>query len=100
MKRRPTIAFALLATSFAVLWALRPAPSQQPPAAPRDAPYHATDMSKPQGSEGDSRSKSRFAVVPIPHKASFAGLVKISILPSSISILGPRYGQRILVEAT
>jgi hypothetical protein len=98
MKRRNTLVFALIAASFAVLWALVPAPSQQPAGARSDAPYHATDMSKPQGSGGSSTTKGRLAVVPISHKSSVAGLEKISILPSSISLLGPRYGQRILVE--
>jgi len=96
MKRRTT--FALLAASFAVLWVLLPAASQQPSVGRSDSPYHATDMSKPQESSGDSTTKGRLAAVPVAHKSSLAGLLKISILPSSISILGPRYGQRILVE--
>ena len=98
MKRRTTLSFALLASSFAVLWTLLPAPSQQPAGARSDAPYHATDMSKPHESVSVSTTKGRLAAVPIAHKSSLAGLSKISILPSSISILGPRYGQRILVE--
>ena len=33
-------------------------------------------------------------------KPSLAGLSKIEILPASISIMGPRYNQRLLVEGT
>jgi hypothetical protein len=98
MNRRISLAFALPAASFAVLWALLPAPSQQPSAARSDAPYHPADMSKPQGSGAASTNKGRLAVVPMAHKSSLAGLQKIAIIPSSISVLGPRYGQRILVE--
>ena len=63
MKRRTT--FALLAASFAVLWVLLPAASQQPSVGRSDSPYHATDMSKPQESSGDSTTKGRLAVVPV-----------------------------------
>ena len=70
------------ATSFAVLWVLLPAASQQPSVGRSDSPYHATDMSKPQESSGDSTTKGRLAAVPVAHKSSLAGLLKISILPS------------------
>jgi hypothetical protein len=66
-----------------------------PPPAKSDAPYHQTDMSKPEGSA--SRSEKQ-AAMPTPHKTSLLGLAKISILPETVAITGPHYGQRIVVE--
>jgi hypothetical protein len=54
-------------------------------------------MSKPQGSPSQS-SKEKQPAVSTPHKPSLLGLGKISILPSSVSITGPHYGQRVVVE--
>jgi Protein of unknown function (DUF1553)/Protein of unknown function (DUF1549)/Bacterial Ig-like domain (group 2) len=72
----------------------------QTPAQPRsDAPYHATDMSKPQGGS-TSISKPNLAPASSARKSSLVGLTKIAILPFSISIAGPHYSQRLLVEGT
>ena len=73
----------------------------QPAAAQHtDAPYHATDMSKPEtGSTAAVNRKSPVAASN-PHRAPPAALVKIEILPTSLSIAGPHYGQRLLVEGT
>ena len=65
-----------------------------------DVPYHATDMSKPEaGSTSGVRGKSP-AAVSGPQKPSLVGLVKIELLPAALSIAGPHYAQRLLVEGT
>jgi hypothetical protein len=75
------------------------APSQPAAANRSDAPYHATDMSKPLGGSA-SVSKQNLVSASNAHKSSLVGLAKIAILPSSISIAGPHYSQRLLVEGT
>ncbi len=65
-----------------------------------DAPYHATDMSKPEAETNSTANRKPPAAAPDPHKGSLIGLVKMEILPSTISIAGPHYAQRLLVEGT
>src|ERR1700675_3996979 len=85
-----------IAVPYSFLWLAR----GQTPSQPRsDAPYHATDMSKPQGGS-TSISKQNPAPASSARKSSLIGLTKIAILPSSISIAGPHYSQRLLVEGT
>ncbi len=49
---------------------------------------------------GKSMSKKLNAATATPHSSSLVSLTRIEILPSSISIMGPRYSQRLLVEGT
>src|SRR5579863_1185508 len=100
MNCRKTIALALFSAPIALACAYLEAPSQSLPAARSDAPYHTTDMSKSPSAAGASSAKTTSGKAATASKSSLATLVKISILPSSISITGPRYGQRILVEGT
>jgi hypothetical protein len=77
------------------------APSQSPTmSSSKDAPYHQSDMSKPENSY--SSSKTKRPVEPVAAHASYpkSALTKIEILPSSISLVGPRYDQRLVVEGT
>jgi len=74
------------------------APSQTSAGTSSDASYHHAGMSKPKGTQASSGTH-RAAV--ISHKNDLpSALTKIEILPSSISIKGPHYGQRLLVEGT
>jgi hypothetical protein len=74
------------------------APSPPPPAARSDVPYHQTDMSKPQQESASRSGREKPSPISASHKPSLLGLAKISILPSSLSITGPHYGQRVVVE--
>jgi hypothetical protein len=73
----------------------------QPAAAQHtDAPYHATDMSKPETGSNSAVNRKSPVAASNPHGSPPAALVKIEILPTSLSIAGPHYGQRLLVEGT
>ena len=95
MKMRNTLPVIALVGAFALLGAglfLAEAHSQasaQGPAAPTSGAAH------PQAVVG----KASIASAGHP-RPSLAGLTRIEILPSSISIMGPRYNQRLLVEGT
>jgi hypothetical protein len=97
MELRKLLLLVVLAGGCAVSVVLMPGQAPSPPAPRSDAPYHQTDMSKPEGSASRSSSEKQPAVQ-TPHKTSLLGLGKISILPATISITGPHYGQRIVVE--
>src|SRR5580692_7009928 len=97
MEPRKLLLFAVLIGGCAVpIAVLSVAKGQAPPKA-SDTPYHQSDMSKPQGSISQTSSEKQPAVS-TSHKPSLLGLAKISILPSSVSITGPHYGQRVVVE--
>ena len=100
MNRRKTIALALFSAPIALACAFLEAPSQAPPSERKDTPYHANDMTKPRSAGGAPSPQAGLRKVATASKPSLATLVKISLLPSSVSITGPRYGQRILVEGT
>ena len=65
-----------------------------------DTPYHSTDMTKPDEAGRSIPSKENPAPAKSTKAASLGTLAKIEILPSSISIEGPRYSQRLIVEGT
>jgi hypothetical protein len=101
MTMRNMLLFTALVAAFALLGAglfLAETPSQ----------VSAQTQAKP--AIGGSHSRSAAASTPPARKAStaaavhpgqsLASLTRIEILPSSISILGPRYNQRLLVEGT
>src|ERR1700691_1663914 len=91
-----------LAVGFTVSCALPGSMAGQTPSSPaerspNDSQYHSADMSK-SASGGIASSKT--APTANQGSSSLALLAKIAILPSSISITGPRYSQRLLVEGT
>jgi hypothetical protein len=73
-------------------------PSGQTPteATQRDIPYHPAEMLKTEHVASPS-DKPKSAALRV---SSLATLARIEILPSSIAIHGPHYGQRLLVEGT
>jgi Protein of unknown function (DUF1549)/Protein of unknown function (DUF1553)/Bacterial Ig-like domain (group 2) len=88
MARRNTIlvltgAFGLLGASLFL--------AQAPPAVSAQSHPPAVASSKP----GTSKASITAA---LPGRHSLVGLTRIEILPTSISIMGPRYSQRVLVE--
>jgi hypothetical protein len=105
MKLRNALLLAALTTAFTVPYVIRASqadqsPPQHSPRARSDAPYHSTDMSKPDGA--GSSLKAKKLTTPVADHSSYppAALTKIEILPSSISIAGPRYSQLLVVEGT
>lgn len=93
------IGIALLVGSTFVLSVLScPAAGQtlaSRPPAQKDAPYHPPGFLKPPDDEKPAPRKRAS-----PALTSLATLTKIAILPSSVSITGPHYSQRLLVEGT
>jgi len=68
---------------------------------PKDALYHQSDMSKPGDTEtAAAKAKRAQALVAAHPSYPKSALTKLEILPSSTSILGPRYTQRLVVEGT
>jgi hypothetical protein len=65
-----------------------------------DVPYHPMNMAKPAVEATSSTGTIKSPPAVSSRVPSLATLVKIEILPSSISILGPRYSQRLLIEGT
>jgi hypothetical protein len=102
MELRKLLLFALLTFGCTVPTVILPVAKGQAPSPPppvrSDAPYHQTDMSKPQQESASRTSSEKLPAVSASHKPSLLGLAKISILPSSVSITGPHYGQRVVVE--
>ena len=90
MTKRNTIlvltgASALLGTSLFL--------AQAPPAVSAQSHAPAVVSSKP----GAGKASITAA---LPARQSLAGLTRIEILPTSISIMGPRYSQRVVVEGS
>src|SRR5258707_208818 len=101
MRTRNTLLVIALASAFTLLGAclfLAETPSQ------------ASAQSQAKPAMGAATPQAVVASKPVARKASTAaavhpsqslpGLTRIEILPSSISIMGPRYNQRLLVEGT
>ncbi len=75
-----------------------------------ETPSHVSAQSQATPATGAAHTHAATAARAVVGKASIAaaahpnpslvGLTKIEILPSSISIMGPRYNQRLLVEGT
>ena len=105
MGPRKLLLLVALIGGFMAPYAILGSPAGQTPTppvgrAPGDTPYHVEDMSKPAGEGKSSANNSKPLPAAIPHISSLATLSRIEILPSSISIMGPRYSQRLLVEGT
>ena len=84
-----TGAFTLLGASLFLAQTPSHTSAQSPAKPVSGAPY-------PQAAVASTAHKAST----VHSKQSLAGLTKIEILPSSISIMGPRYNQRLLVEGT
>ena len=69
---------------------------------PAQEPYHRTEMREAQTAGQSSVSQAASPLHPFAAHSTFKGvaLSRIEVLPTSISILGPRYTQRVVVEAT
>jgi hypothetical protein len=65
------------------------------PPAHNDAPYHPPGFLKPTDAANSPANKHAN-----PPLTSLATLTKIAILPSSVSITGPHYNQRLIIEGT
>lgn len=94
-------AFLLAAIMTAVTLPLTIRASQNEPAPPparKDTPYH---QAQTKGEESAS-VKPRQHLAPVADHVSYpkTALTKIEILPAAISILGPHYQQRLVVEGT
>ena len=107
MKCRNFLRFAALVTGFTVLpcailgLQTDQAPSQSRARARGDTPYHQSDMSKPDArATSSAKAKNRLTPVAAHNSPPPVALTKIEILPASISFIGPRYSQRLVVEGT
>jgi len=105
MEPRSILLLATLIGGFAIPFALPGSPSGQnvsPPThkASNNASLNPSDKSMPAGRSASGPVRPTLVVSPAPRNSSLAALTKIEILPSSISMEGPRYGQRLLVEGT
>src|SRR5690348_3472729 len=100
MKIRCHLVFAIFATILAAPWLIRASESFQTAAqGTKDAPYHQSDMSK-SGSNSSASAGKHLEPVAAHNTYPKVPLLKIEILPSSISIEGPRYNQRLVIEGT
>jgi len=100
MEPRKHLLLAAVAGCFTVCCAVLGSISGQIPAqvahAQASAPYHPADLSKSPGKVKPATGMEGAAAA----GSSSATLTSIEILPASIFITGPRYGQRLVVEGT
>ena len=89
MRHRSFVLLAALAVWLTALFALSGSPGGQNSAHPT-----------PTQGKGATVSSIRKAASAAPHSAPQSSLTKIEILPATISIIGPRYSQRLVVEGT
>ena len=103
MKLRNFLLLAALVALVNLPYFIRASPSEQNPAPPpkprNDAPFHQTDMSK-AGSQKPSEASAALQMAAAHASYPKVPLSKIEVLPSSISITGPRLRQRLVVEGT
>src|ERR1039457_3994428 len=105
MEPRKCLLLVALTVGFSISYVILASTAGQAPSLPHgraltDSPYHPSDMSRPGGEGLTSANIVKSAQPGRPSNSSLALLAKIAILPSSISITGPRYSQRLLVEGT
>jgi hypothetical protein len=105
MEPRRFLLLVALVGGFTVSCTLLASMGGQTPSSPAarstgDAQYHSADMSKSASGGVASAYTAKTAPAANQGSSSLALLAKIAILPSSISITGPRYSQRLLVEGT
>jgi len=91
--------FAVLVATSGALVLLRAAPVTPPAQSasqrvPSDIPFHPAEMLKPE------LAPSKKPAGAAKHPSSLATLTRIEILPTKVTLSGPRNGQRLLVEGT
>jgi Protein of unknown function (DUF1553)/Protein of unknown function (DUF1549)/Bacterial Ig-like domain (group 2) len=105
MEPRRLLLLVALAVGSTVSCALLGSIAGQTPPSPAgrstsDSQYHSVDLSKSASVGIASANTAKTALAASLGSSSLALLAKIAILPSSVSITGPRYSQRLLVEGT
>jgi Protein of unknown function (DUF1553)/Protein of unknown function (DUF1549)/Bacterial Ig-like domain (group 2) len=96
MKVRASLLLATLLGGFAVLCSFQGLAAGQQTKS--DAPFHPPEMVKPEdAASADAKTHAKTAA---PNRQPLAPLSKIEIAPSSVSITGQHYKQRLLVEGT
>jgi len=105
MKPRRILLLVAMTVGFMVSCALLGSMAGQTPSStaglsPGDSQYHSAGGSKPVRGVVDSPNTAKTTQAANQGRSSLALLAKIAILPSSISIRGQRYSQRLLVEGT
>ena len=105
MEPRRILLLAVLAIGFTGMFAVLCLPdgqaaSQQADSSGGDASYHQTSQSTAPNRGVPAARKVKPATAPDPHPQSLATLSSIAIFPSSISITGPHYNQRLVIEGT
>ncbi|MGD0732785.1 MAG: hypothetical protein ABR956_16090, partial [Terracidiphilus sp.] len=93
MRHRKFLFLAALAGWFTLAYAVSGPPSGQSPVRP-------SGQTSSQGHAGVSSNSKKLTPAANSHNSLAAAITKVEILPSSISIMGPRYRQRLLVEGT
>src|ERR1035441_10843756 len=87
MQHRNLVLIAALAGCLTAVLAFSSSPGGQTPAHPVASQDHGSPAHKAAPSAAQ-------------HSSSPAALTRIEILPASVSMIGPRYSQRLLVEGT
>ena len=87
MQHRNLVLIAALAGCLTAVLAFSSSPGGQTPA-------------HPVASQGHGSPAHKAAPSAAQHSSSPAALTRIEILPASVSMIGPRYSQRLLVEGT
>lgn len=105
MEPRRILPLVAMAAGFTVSCALLGSMAGQTPTptaglSHSDSQYHSADGSKPVSGGIASANKAKTTQAANQGSTSLAQLAKIVIFPSSISITGQRYSQRLLVEGT
>jgi hypothetical protein len=89
MRHRSFVLLAALAVWLTALFALSGSPGGQNPAHP-----------PPSQGKGATKASIHKTTASTPRSASQSSLTKIEILPAAISMIGPRYSQRLVIEGT
>ena len=105
MEPRRILLLAVLAIGFTGMFAVLCLPngraaSQQADSSGGDASYHQTSQSTAPKRSVPPAREAKPSTAPDPRSQSLATLSSIAIFPSSISITGPHYNQRLVIEGT
>jgi hypothetical protein len=100
MKTRSFLLLAAIVAAVNLPFLIRASQNDQVPAsqtpsamAGKDAPYHQSDMSKPE-----QMAPRHIQPVAADASRNNSPLVRLDLLPSSIAFAGPRYNQQLVVE--
>ncbi len=98
MKIRSFLLLAAIGVTLDLPFLIRASQNGQAPpqsTSGKDVPYHQSDMSKPEPT-----APRHIQPVAAHPSRSNSPLVKIEILPASMSLVAPRYDQQLVVEGT